>query len=730
MKRGIRIVRVIRSAAIEDEAERTSVLQPRRNVWRIERAHRAAVLVDAAAYFGALRSAMRQAKHSIVVIGWDIDSRTRLVGPEGEPADGLPANLGDFLCALVRDRPELSVKLLLWNYSLFYALEREPLPLLALQWSTPPQIELCLDDEIPVGSSHHQKIVVIDDAVAFVGGLDLTVRRWDTSEHRPEAPARIDPSGIPYPPFHDVQMAVDGPAARALGDLARWRWQRAGCEALPTVATRSVPWPENLEADFRDVAVGISRTLPLYPGEGEVREIEALFEDMIDAARETIYIENQFLTCARIAERLARRMRQVPTLQAVLTAPRIHHSWVEHRAMAAGRIRFLEILRAAGVADRVRLLHPQAGQGGTTADIMVHSKLMIVDDQLLRVGSANLCNRSMGVDSECDLTIEAMNAAERQAIRTVRARLLGEHCGVEPAELGRRIRKAGSLLAVIDDAGGEERRLLRVDGDRPLTAEPGTTEQGWSLATFADPHHPLPATGLVERALASVKARWRGLLRIAPIVVAALLLALAWGTTDLAGWAQPERLQQSLHGLAGTGWGPPLVIAAFVLGGMVMFPVTVLIAATAAAYGAWPGLAYAGAGALASALAGYLVGLLAGEKALRAVMGPRLHRIRDGIARRGIVAVATIRLVPIAPFTLVNLVAGAARIPILDFVLGTTIGLAPGLLVLSTLGDRLLSILNDPSPAQIGILLAVIAAWIALSIGLQALVSRRRRSRS
>lgn len=726
MKRGIPRVRVIRSAAVDEECPpETSVLRPRRNVWRIEHAHRAAVLVDAAAYFGALRSAMRQAKHRILVIGWDIDSRTPLVGPEGEPADGLPKPLGDFLCALVRERPELSVKLLLWNYSLYYALEREPLPLLTLQWSTPPQIELCLDDEIPVGSSHHQKIVVIDDTVAFVGGLDLTIRRWDTAEHRPEEPGRVDPAGAPYPPFHDVQMAVDGPAAQALGDLARWRWERTSCEALPAIAARSVPWPDGLKADFRDVAVGISRTLPLYPGEGEVREIEALYEDMIDAAQETIYIENQFLTCARIAERLARRMREVPGLQAVLTAPRIHHSWVEHHAMAAGRIRFLEILRAAGVGDRVRLLHPQAGHDGATVDIMVHSKLMIVDDRLLRIGSANLCNRSMGVDSECDLTIEAMNPAERQAIRAVRARLLGEHCGVEPAEMERRIRAAGSLLAAIDTTGDGERRLRPIED-----GQPAAEEHGWTIAAVADPHHPLPATGLVDRALASVKARWRGLLRIAPIVIAALLLALAWSTTDLAGWAQPERLQQSLHGLAGTGWGPPLVIAAFVLGGMVMFPVTVLIAATAAAYGAWPGLAYAGAGALASALAGYLIGMLAGEKALRAVMGPRLHRIRDGIASRGIVAVATIRLVPIAPFTLVNLVAGAARIPILDFVLGTAIGLAPGLLVLSTLGDRLLSILNDPSPAQIGILLAVIAAWIALSVGLQALVSRRRRSRS
>ena len=70
--------------------------------------------------------------------------------------------------------------MLLWDYSVLYSLERELLPVLSLQWRTPPQIELCLDDVLPIGSSHHQKIVVIDDALAFSGGLDLTIRRWDT----------------------------------------------------------------------------------------------------------------------------------------------------------------------------------------------------------------------------------------------------------------------------------------------------------------------------------------------------------------------------------------------------------------------------------------------------------------------------------------------------------------------------------------------------------------------
>jgi len=700
-----------------------AVLRPGVNTWRVEPARRAAVLVDAAAYYGALRAAMRRARHSITIIGWDIDSRTPLVGPQGVPDDGLPAQLGDFLCALVRDEPQLSIRLLLWNYSLLYALERESLPLLTLQWSTPRQIELCLDDEIPVGSSHHQKIVVIDDAVAFVGGLDLTIRRWDTSAHAPANEHRVDPSGVLYPPFHDVQMMVDGPAAVALAALARWRWERATDEAPLPVPVANDPWPDAVAPDFRDIAVGISRTLPSYPGEREVREVEALFEDMIETAETTIYIENQFLTCTRLAMRLAARLQAVPGLEAVIVGPHIHNSWIEHRAMVSGRVRFIATLRAAGVGDRIRLLHPRTSHDGVTTDTMVHSKLMIVDDRLLRIGSANLCNRSMAVDSECDLTIEAADDADRAAITAVRNRLLAEHCGTGVEEMARRISACGSVRAAVDALAHGKRCLQPID-DGGTFGDDGA----WSFATVADPHRPLLGAGLIERALGSVTARWRGLLRLAPVVLAAVLLVLAWRTTALAEWTRPDLLQGALQDIGNQGLAPLLVIGLFVLAGLVMFPVTVLIAATAAAFGAWPGVAYAGAGALASAMITYFIGRGLGETILRDAMGPRLGRIRGAIARRGIIAVTSIRLVPIAPFTLVNLAAGAARIPIVDYAVGTALGLAPGLITLSALGDRIMPIFRAPSLLDVSILIAVVVAWIALSIGLQALVMRRRQT--
>jgi phospholipase D1/2 len=190
------------------------IIRPGHNVWRVDRAARAAVLVDAAAYFGAVRAALLRARSSVFIIGWDIDSRTPLRGEE-PPDDGWPETLVGVLARLIAERPQVTVHLLLWDYSVLYALERELFPVMALRWKTPRQVRLCLDDALPLGASHHQKIVVVDDAVAFSGGLDLTIRRWDTSQHRLDDPRRLDPAGKPYRPFHDVQAMVDGPAVKS-----------------------------------------------------------------------------------------------------------------------------------------------------------------------------------------------------------------------------------------------------------------------------------------------------------------------------------------------------------------------------------------------------------------------------------------------------------------------------------------------------------------------------------
>ena len=140
--------------------------KPGRNAWRSERANRAAVLIDAGQYFGAVREALLKARSSAFIIGWDLDSRTRLVGEDGRADDGYPEGLIEFLTTMVQRRPRLLIHLLVWDYSILYAGERELFPVASLRWSTPPQIRFCLDDNLPLGASQHQKMVVIDDDLA------------------------------------------------------------------------------------------------------------------------------------------------------------------------------------------------------------------------------------------------------------------------------------------------------------------------------------------------------------------------------------------------------------------------------------------------------------------------------------------------------------------------------------------------------------------------------------
>ena len=689
-------------------------LRPNHNVWRIERAARAAVLIDAAAFFEAVRGACLKAERSIMVVGWDIDSRTELVGADGKPTDGLPSNFADFLSDLVRTRPDLHVHLLLWDYSLLYAGERELLPRLSLGWRTPERVTLCIDNSVPFGSSQHQKIVVVDDAVAFSGGLDLTIRRWDTTAHSAENRQRVDPSGHPYRPFHDVQMMVDGAAAQALAQLARERWCRAN-GGVPRIEPHGDPWPETVRADFTDVDVGIARTQPRYDGEDAVREAETLFIDSIALAEREIYIENQFLSSPLIADRLADRLRRCPELEVVIVAPRTHDSFVERHTMRNGRIRFWRRIHAAG-GDRVRLLYPAVEQGGKTTDTMIHSKVMTVDDRFLRVGSANMNNRSMGADTECDLAVEAHTDRERAAVLEIRNRLLGEHCGVTADEVAAFLARQDSLLRAAGELSANGHSLRPIDDGEP-------DESGLSdvIERIADPPRPLRPARLARHLL----TRLRPLLIALVCVLVLLGIALAWRYTPLSALVTADNVRVVLKAVRGEPWAIVVVVLVFVLAGAIVFPLNILILTTAAVFGPWLGILYGGAGTVASGLVMFLIGGRLGREALYRMLGERWRHGLEGLRKRGLLAVVTFRLLPIAPFTLVNLAAGASGIRFVDFLVGTMIGMLPGLVLLSVMGDRIIRILSEPSAGDIAILVLCVAVLIGLAVAAQAFLSRR-----
>ena len=173
----------------------------------------------------------------------------------------------------------------------------------------------------PLAGCHHQKVLVIDDKIAFCGGGDFGVDRWDTPAHPDRDARRIDPTYATHPPRHEVAMMVDGEAARALGDLARERWRRASGEAAPAPEpSDGDPWPAGVQPRHRRYAVAIARTEPAWRGRPAVQEWKRLTLAAIAAARRTIYLENQYFTSPTIAEALARRLAEPEGPEIVLVS--------------------------------------------------------------------------------------------------------------------------------------------------------------------------------------------------------------------------------------------------------------------------------------------------------------------------------------------------------------------------------------------------------------------------
>ena len=424
------------------------------SVWRYVRASRAHVVIDCAAYFANIREAMLRAEQQILVIGWDFDTRISLgTGRRWwnvRKRRQFPARIGGFVPWLCHRTKRLQVYLLKWNFGALKFVFRGSMVFDLLRWMRHPRITLRLDSAHPLGCSHHQKIVVIDDCFAVCGGIDITSRRWDTRQHVEADPRRKGPRGKLYGPWHDLTMMVEGEAAAALSELARERWMLSGGKPLAPCAPREgTPWPEKLSAEFRDVEIGIARTRASHRGSQQVHEIEALFIEHIRRARHFIYAESQYFASRAIAEAIALRVAEPDPPEIVLINPESAEGWLEQAAMDGARV---QLCHAIGERDRLnqfRIFNPYT-TGNTP--IYVHAKLMIVDDEIIRVGSANLNNRSLGLDSECDVFIDAArpgNGHAAAAIRRIRLALIAEHCGIEPDQAEAELESHGSMIAML-----------------------------------------------------------------------------------------------------------------------------------------------------------------------------------------------------------------------------------------------------------------------------------------
>jgi len=396
------------------------------------------VLIEGAAYFPALEQAIRGARRSVVMAGWCVTPRFALV--RDEP----PVLLRELLAEAAAS---VDVRVLLWAGA--------PVPVFSprrasvRRWRDElvrgTRIQVALDaNERPL-HCHHEKLVVIDDEVAFVGGIDVTDLggdRYDTPEH----PARGRMG------WHDVAARLRGPA---VGDVARHlaqRWHAVTGEHLEA--------PPGVAASAGEVELQIVRTVPekLYDAvpHGDFRIVEAYLR-ALRSARHLVYLENQFLWSPEVVSILADKLRHPPAddFRIVVMLPAKPNNGADDTRGQLALLADADRRQGRFLATTIR-----ARTGGTSDRVYVHAKVGIVDDRWLTLGSANLNAHSFFNDSEVNLV-----TCHAELARDTRLRLWATHLERDIDEV------AGDPSIVVDELwrpiAAEQRE--RTNRGEPLT---------------------------------------------------------------------------------------------------------------------------------------------------------------------------------------------------------------------------------------------------------------------
>ncbi len=423
------------------------------------RGNRVQVLIDGTEYFPRLYEQLcsTQPGDTVYFTGLEGDADERLAGPGTE--------IGRVLCDTAR--AGIRIRGLLWRAHPKLGSDAEVDNLLLSKALNEAGGQVLLDNRIRRGGSHHQKIVVIQPehpempSTAFVGGIDLAHGRHDDHRHRgDQQPAELDDSNYgPHPGWHDVHIQIHGPATDDVAFSFRERWQdptpldhrnplRAAFHRLARHPMKRDPLPDGRreEAHYGTHAVQLLRTYPArrraYPfaPEGE-RSIARAYAKAFSQARHLIYLEDQYLWSLDATRLLCEALRREPELRLVVVIPRFPDpaGRLVGGASRFGRQRVISELNAAG-GDRVAIYDLE---NTDRRPVYVHSKVCIVDDFWMTVGSDNLNRRSWTHDSEiaCAIIDEATDPrgsnplgssdTARKLARETRLRLAAEHLGLE-----------------------------------------------------------------------------------------------------------------------------------------------------------------------------------------------------------------------------------------------------------------------------------------------------------
>jgi phospholipase D1/2 len=428
-----------------------SIFRPGHNCWKTNRAEHLSLLIDADNYYRAFFDVTSRAQNCIEITGWELDPYLYL----SKVDRSMPDNFRQYLNDLTLKNKKLKIHVLVWKAFFYLRFGRERFTKMRWRLLTSSSLVYNSGRTPFFFASYHEKVVIVDDTCAFIGGMDLAQKRWDTSDHRPDNPLRKAEHGKAYSPAHDLQLVLSGDIAK---DLKAVIHKREDADFQNNETNLSELWPKDYPPELENVDVAIMRTDP----KEKAWEIKHFYEDAIVSAKEFILIENQHMTSKGLINLLCKRLCEEDGPEVIIITSLNYQGFFERAVYIDGRNKYLKELRKADIHGRLIVTFPSMVSQNGPKYITVHSKLLIVDNQLMSIGSANLNNRSMEVDNEINIGIEVQDDSNEteKFISTCVVRLLSEHLDTSREEFIKEYQNKGSLLQAILVFKGKKSKTL------------------------------------------------------------------------------------------------------------------------------------------------------------------------------------------------------------------------------------------------------------------------------
>ena len=483
-----------------------SILKPGTNCMGIYQAESTGILVDACDYYRAFYLNALKANRYILLAGWQFDLEVRLVRGGDAKGTGGDVQLLNFLETLCENKPELEIYLLAWDFSAVFSLEREWFQEVLFGWFTGERLHFRFDSRHAVGATHHQKFAILDGSLAFVGGMDICSSRWDDRYHQKDHPERVGNDGKPYGAYHDIQSYHTGPVVRELLNLFTERWLGAGADDLSLPASDTpLPFevPHGIPLPTGQVAVSRTQASVSELEPRNFREIRHLYVDALLAAEQLIYLENQYFSSQAIYWSLVARMASPdrPRIQIVMILPD-RLPFTEELFLGLPQMKMLRSLEqvAAKTGHSFAVFSTACLNNGERRRTYIHAKLLLVDDRFLNIGSANATNRSMGLDTELNVSWEASEAEPElvSALRELRASLLAEHAGLFGQGKDQEFEPVAGLIARLNILADDPGSRLCCFQAEPSRESSELLEALEPIARVVDPEKPIDGELIFE----------------------------------------------------------------------------------------------------------------------------------------------------------------------------------------------------------------------------------------